>query len=48
MDSFFFPGGFVFVVVVSETGKEPHRIAVSSADPQKRFGSRPRWWEKKA
>jgi hypothetical protein len=33
MKSFFFPVD-IFGVVVSETGKEPHRIEVSSAHPR--------------
>ena len=40
MDSFFFPGGY-FVFVVSETGKEPHRFEVFSADPRSEFGINP-------
>jgi hypothetical protein len=38
MDSFCFSRWICFVVVVSETGKEPHRIQVSFADPKSRFG----------
>jgi hypothetical protein len=36
VDFLLFPGGY-FLVVIPETDKEPHRIKVFSADPQKRF-----------
>jgi hypothetical protein len=46
LDSFFFPGGFVFVFVVSETGEEPHRMQVSLPIPETIWP--PRGWKKKA
>jgi hypothetical protein len=38
MEFFLFPRWICFGVVVSEIGKEPHRIEVSSADPRNDLG----------